>query len=309
MKHSFRTVDFDQLAGFWNGFYPERYRITADILRANTVFSPVFDWGGSVVEVADGEILGFVIVKRSAAPLYTVKDADLYHLSAIGYCDRSFGVDLLADLKALLRNRGATRLVFGQDSRHFFPGCPEDFSSLAHFLMVEGFENLGTATDLERDLSDYENKVPIPEGDVMRLLTASDIKSLDAFFLREFPLRWRYDVMAKVEIEGPGCVFGLLHGDRVEGFALLQRETDKVPIGGAVWGTDLGPGWGSLGPIGISASLRGRGSGNALLGSALQNLKERGTRRCIIDWTTLVDFYGKHGFQPSRTYQNLSLGL
>ncbi|AIE83466.1 GNAT family N-acetyltransferase [Fimbriimonas ginsengisoli] len=309
MKLSFRSVDFDRLAAFWNSFYPERYRIDADLLQLKTVQCPVFDWGASYVEQADGETLGFVIVKKSAGLLYPGLDRDQANLSAIGYCDANFGVDLLADLKRLLRNRGCTRLVFGQDSDHFFPGCPEDFPSLINFLTVEGFAPTGVSNDLERDLADYENPYATPEGDELRLMEAKDIPALEEFFEREFPHRWRYDVMRKIEADGPGCVFGLFHGDRVDGFALIQQSGHKCPIGGAVWHNDLGENWGSLGPIGVSAALRGKGSGHALLGNSLTHLKNAGVRRCIIDWTGLVEFYGRHGFEVTRRYRSMVLDL
>lgn len=309
MKKSFRNADFERLAQFWNGCHPDRYRIDADLLRLNTVESPVFDWGASVIEEADGEILGFLLVKKSAASLYSGPDRDQAHLSAITYCDPQFGVDLMADLKRLLTDRGSSRIVFGQDSRHFFPGCPEDCATLSAFLMVEGFDGSGSAMDLERDLADYENPYSVPQGDEMRPLEEKDILALDEFFQREFPGRWRYDVMKKVEIEGPGCVFGLFHGDKVDGFALVQDSTNQAPIGGAVWRNDLGENWGSLGPIGVSEAIRGKGSGHALLGSALTHLKSKGVRRCIIDWTTLVNFYGRHGFTVTRRYKSLALRL
>ena len=90
---------------------------------------------------------------------------------------------------------------------------------------------------------------------------------------------------------------------------MIQDWRHKMPIGGAVWRLSLGEKWGSLGPIGVATQERGRGLGHALLGSALINLKQRGVRQCIIDWTTLDDFYGKHGFEVSRRYKIASLKL
>jgi len=309
MKHSFRTVDLDRLVEFWNQFYPSRYRIDVDLLRTHTVDSPTFDWGASCVEEADGEILAFVLVKKSPASLYAGSDRDVAHLSAIGYCDANYGVDMLSDLKQLLRNRGCNRLTFGQDSLHFFPGCPEDFPQLTSFLMVEGFGDGGVACDLERDLGDYENTFKDPDGDEFRVVEAKDVRALEAFLTREFPGRWRYDVMSKVKIDGPGCVVALFHGDQIDGFALIQGETNKVPVGGAVWRNDLGEHWGSLGPIGVSKALRGKGSGHALLGNALAELRKRGARQSIIDWTGLLDFYGRHGFVVTRRYHYMALSL
>lgn len=309
MRHSFRNVDFERLARFWNGFYPERYRIDADLLRMKTVECPAFDWGASGVEVADGEILGFVIVKKAATTLYVGPDKDTAHLAALAYREPQFGVDLMSDVKRLLRNRGVNRLTFGADANHFFPGCPTDCPAMQGFLMVEGFETTGEVVDLERNLGDYQNPVSIPEGDVYRRLTGNDVPSLETFLTREFPGRWRHDVLNQVQKQGPDTVFGLIRDGKVEGFALLQDESQRVPVGGAVWRNDLGSKWGSLGPIGVSKGLRGRGSGHALLGEALADLRDRGVDRCIIDWTTLVDFYGRHGFEPTRRYRSLTLRL
>jgi len=309
MKRSFREADFDRLAAFWNQCSPEKYWIDGEQLRLNTVDSPVFDWGASCIEDADGEILGFVSIKKSANTLYSGPDQDVSHLSCIAYCEAQYGLDLMTEVKMLLANRGYTKLQFGQDSRHFFPGCPVDYPSLCSFLTVEGFSEGGEVVDLERNLGDYVNPYPAPDGDELRAVTEKDVPALIEFFDREFPQRWKYDTMTKVGIEGPGCVFGLFHGDRIDGFALVQDSSNKAPIGGAVWNVSLGKNWGALGAIGVAKDLRGRGSGNALLGAALEYLRDKGVDRCIIDWTGLVDFYGKHGFVPTRRYKAMSLAL
>ena len=309
MKRSFKDADFDRLAEFWNGCAPAKYAITGAQLRINTIESPIFDWGASCIEDADGEILGFVSVKKSACTLYAGPDQDTAHLSILAYCESQYGVDLMTDVKSLLSNRGIRRLQFGQDSRHFFPGLPTDYPALDGFLTVEGFSECSECVDLERSLLDYENKYPIPDGDEFRPMEKKDLPALIEFFDREFPHRWKYDTMTKAGIEGPGCVYGLFHGDRVDGFALVQDSSNRAPIGGAVWNVSMGDKWGALGPIGVSKELRGRGSGNALLGKSLEYLRDRGVDQCIIDWTGLVDFYGKHGFVPTRRYKSMSLQL
>jgi GNAT superfamily N-acetyltransferase len=306
----FRGADFERLASFWNGFAPERYALDAELLQLKTVQCPAFDWGASCVIEADGETLGFAVVKKSARALYRGPDQDVSHLSLIAFCDPNFGVDLLSDVKTTLRNRGSNRLVFGQDSGHFFPGCPTDFGALSDFLMVEGFAEGAEVVDLERDMRDYQNPYQTPADAQMRPVESdADAALVEAFLVREFPGRWTYDVLSKMKREGKDCVFGLFRGGACDGFALLQDWRHREPIGGAVWRSDLGERWGSLGPIGVSKDLRGQGYGHALLGSALSELRERGVHRAIIDWTTLRDFYGKHGFEVSRSYKSLALRL
>ena len=66
------------------------------------------------------------------------------------------------------------------------------------------------------------------------------------------------------------------------------------------------PGAGGLGPIGIAARLRGRGIGRALLVSALDRLRGLGSTDIVIDDTTLLGYYGPHGFSPWITYRHAS---
>lgn len=303
MRRSFKDADFDALAALWNDFYPPQFRIDPELLRQNTVGSPLFDWGASMIEEKDGRVCAFAAVKRSAAPLYKGPQPDTEHLTAIAFRDPQAGVELLAEVKRVLVDRGVQKLAFGSDSRHFFPGCPIDHRGLCSFLMVEGFVEGDEAFDLERDLRDYTIPVTIPEGVDFRPAVEADHDALVAFFDQEFAGRWKYDVLDKIRVEGYDCVYGAFRDGECIGFALLQDWRHRQPIAGAVWRNDLGEHWGSLGPIGISSRLRGGGIGHGLLGKALEEQRNRGVHRCIIDWTTLKDFYGRHGFEVTRVYR------
>lgn len=311
MLQSFRNADFDRLAESWNSFYPTEFRIDAQQLSQNTTECPLFDWGASFINSNEIEaVRGFVAVKRSAAGLYPGVYEDVAHITAFAYVDPKVALDLLAEVKQVLRQRGIQNLVFGADSHHFFPGCPVNCRTLCDVLMVEGFEPSGEAFDMERDLSDYESQAAMPEGIQFRALGEKDEEELLKFFAAEFPGRWKYDVVEKIEKEQRhDCVYGAFSGDSLVGFALLQDSSHKFPIAGGVWRLDLGEKWGSLGPIGVAKEKRGAGIGHALLASALLEQKSRGVERCIIDWTVLEDFYERHGFKITRTYRPSTLRL
>lgn len=311
MTKDWRGIHLDSLVSRWHEFYPQRYWVDSSVFATNTVENPTFDWGASLVMPdSEGGILGFVAVKKPPTRFHKVTDPDLMHLSAIAFTEASVGVDLLGKAKEMLKERGVSRLVFGTDSRHFFPGMPVDFPPLVDFLTVQGFEFTGEQVDLERDIADYSNPKSLPADVEFRPLSAGDHDALVAFLESEFPGRWKYDTLWKIEKEGRyDFVFALIHDRRVKGFAILQDSSHNFPIGGAVWKTDLGDNWGSLGPIGVSSSSRGLGWGGALLGAALEHLKNQKCQRTIIDWTTLVEFYGQHGFVPTRTYKSARLEL
>jgi GNAT superfamily N-acetyltransferase len=315
MHIGFDHADLGELTRVWNNFYPAKFRIDEAMFRQNTVESPVFDWGASSVYRLGEAVLGFAAIKRASSPtLFKGDDPDKSHLSAIAFTEAEVGVDLLAYAKGVIRDRGSDKLVFGQDVSHFFPGCPVECTSLRDFLTVEGFEEKGEVLDVENDLATYEGKPGCLErltGDVtVRPVAMAEKHVLEQFLSKEFPGRWTYDVMKKVEIEGrTDNVYALFVGDDMEGFAFTQDWTHKKPINGCVWHLDLGDRWGGLGPIGMAASMRGKGLGDSLLAGALMGLKKKGVRRMIIDWTGLVRYYGGHGFTVNRRYNGFELGF
>lgn len=315
MRLSWQHADFEALASLWNSTVPAKYPIDAELLKQNTIDSPVFDWGASAIEVMDDQILGFIAVKRSANPqLYRGPSYDQSHISALVCVNGESGVDLIAHAKGVLRPRGVDKLVFGQDSRHFWPGCPTDCPRLTSLLMVSGFEPSADAHDLESDLSAYDDSAydeALTKASArVRICTDTDRPALSQFLRKEFPGRWEYDVKHKIEVEARTDFVMLLDvAGSIEGFALLQNASHRVPIAGATWRGSLGQNWATLGPIGVSRGVRGKGLGDALLGKSLGTLRDSGHRRCLIDWTTLVDWYGKHGFTVTRTYTPMTLRL
>jgi GNAT superfamily N-acetyltransferase len=313
MHIGFDHADFDQLTDIWNKFYPEKYRIDAAMFRRNTVDCALFDWGASTIYRLGEAVLGFAVLKRSASPsLFKGLDPDQVHLSAIAFTEPEVGVDMLAFAKNVIRDRGASRLFFGADSCHFFPGCPTESINLRDFLTVEGFVEKGEIFDLENDLAGYSPKAGCLDrlvgGTSVRAIEAAEQPLLERFLEAEFPGRWTHDVLDKIAVEGrTDMVYGLFVGDKLEGFAFTQDWTHKKPINGCVWHLDLGPNWGGLGPIGMAASMRGKGLGDALLAGALMGQKKKGVRRMIIDWTGLAKYYGDHGFEITRRYNAFEL--
>ncbi len=308
MRVSFRDADFSALSSLWIDVAPKEFPLSPARMKTHWLGSPLFDWGASAIEIEDGQPVAFLAVKRSAASLYKGPDPDMAHIAAFACRECQQGVDLLAQAKRLLIDRGVYRLAFGQDSLHMFPGCPDNWHKLHDFLTVEGFANRAPCFDLVQDLASFNPRCEVASE--VRPCTYDDIPALREFLEREFPGRWTYDTMQKLEIEGSfGFVYGLFFDGNCEGFAMTQDESHRLPMGGAVFLSAIGPDACALGPIGVSMRFRDQGWGDRLLASTLAHLKESGKRRCRIDWTTLSDWYGKHGFEVERTYQPMVLDL
>lgn len=133
--------------------------------------------------------------------------------------------------------------------------------------------------------------------------TREDVPGLLDFLAENFPGRWLYDTQERLKVEPtPADILVLKGQGRIWGFCHLYHAGSRRIGPGIYWRKALGPGYGGLGPIGVSRDLRGRGLGFALLCYGVQRLKELGVQRMVIDWTTLADFYGKIGFKPWRSY-------
>lgn len=277
--------DCATIARLWNASLPSRYRVDDDLVAFNTIRS------GLLVEEATfvGQE-GFVVVKRIAT-----RDPVAFVSCLGGDCD-----ELLGSSRAALSEQGINHWQFGGEIRHFFPGVPADCEGITSAAKGAGMARIGAPVyDLERDLVDYVP--PVDPCNRCRVCRSEDAKELHDFLSREFPGRWSSDVMEKFS-EDPSRIVGLYVEGTCEGFAMLQAEGDTNRRAGAVWSNDLGPKWAALGPIGVSKSLRGKGMGHGLLAWSLCLLRDQGARRTIIDWTTLVPFYARHGFEPTREY-------
>src|SRR5579872_1525515 len=163
----FREANFEELVALWRSFYPTKYHVSVELLRRNTVESPLFDWGASCIAYDQGRPVGFLAIKRSASRFYKCQDPDQVHITGICFDTPDTGLDMMAHAKKVLADRGHSKLVFGQDSDHIFPGCPTDVRMLNSFFLVEGFETGDQVVDLEHDLGEYANPAkPVKDAEL-----------------------------------------------------------------------------------------------------------------------------------------------
>lgn len=299
----------EQFADVWSKWVPEKYWVDAEVLGHLGAEHPCSLVKDSFAALRDGVLVGFYELKDSAAHLFDGPSPDDLHLQSFAFGSHEVGVRLMEHLKVQWAGSGRT-VYFGRGHGHLFPGVPTDWPEMMSVLAESGFaESDGLAYDVEADLANRDYGCPLATGVEVVVASADDQADADRFFREEFPGRWRYDTLARLAVN-PSDIALLKVDGRVEGFAFLQGFFSPCcPVAGGVWRHSLGPDWGALGPIGVSKGVRGQGLGGALLSWGLQLLKERGVQRCIIDWTTLVDFYGKYGFHVSRTYATYSLRL
>ena len=311
--------DLQDISRVWNAAAGEAFPLSPGIILARTEGDPDFSWEYSRVAQRDGSIIGFCLATRSAlgAPRpQGWQDKGWVKLMAVdpGWQRQGIGGQLLRQAEeALCAGGGIACIAAGTDPFHLFPGPPDDLPGSQPFFAKHGYEvGANGPWDMMRDIGDYR----VPDR-VEALLggLAPDIRIINAtrehtqgiceFLAREFPGGWYYYSRLYLGADcDPKEFVILLDGESVEGFCHTSHYRCRHVQPNTLWRLALGERYGGLGPIGVSAHLRGRGLGLALLCKSVEYLQGLGVRNMCIDWTGLVDFYGKIGFKPWKHYRH-----
>ena len=207
-------------------------------------------------------------------------------------------------LTANLHSEG--RIVVGGGLRPFVPG-PLANSVAEAFFLASGYDYAEEpfSWDVARSLSDYQPP-PLREAPAAaRPGQSGQEADLLGFLGREFPGRWHWQAVKFLEEGGRISDYMLLWtSEGVQGSCRLTYEDSVNPID-RFYPYGLPRPWAQLGSIGVSVHLRGQGMGLQLLDAGLRRLHNSGINGCVIDWTTLLDFYAKCGFRPYRKWAQL----
>lgn len=297
----------------WNSAVTMCLTISPDFMAYNATPTTGLLQEGSMAQV-DGEPAGFVLASvLPTEPLASPPDLGRIDALAVtpAFQEQGIGSRLLAWAEEWLAEQGCTTVTLGSSIRPFVPGLPTELRSEAFFTQRgytgghEGDEPTHV-WDVGANLASYTPPASVREIDgTVRPARAGDEEALFAFLRREFPGRWRYEMEEYLGGGGRLSDVMLLWTERgVHGFCQITFEDSPRPME-RYYPYSLPRPWGQLGPIGVSEDTRGRGYGAAVLDAGLRRLRDNGVNGCVIDWTEIVDFYGKFGFTPYREYVRL----
>ena len=307
----FQSYDTPHLASIWNAACGPDLAITQRFIDYNTR-PPTGAIQAGQIAMRDDQPIGFVLASalpndpQTSLPQVGWIDA----IAVLGNQQRhGVGTALLAWAEDWLRAQGCTRFRLGGSLHPFTPGYPIELGNVEFFLKRGYASRAGSehVWDVAHDLRDYTH-APYKIDGTIRPARVGDENAILEFFAREFPGRWRYEFQEFLSDGGRLSDYQLLITSRgVDGFARVTFEDSERPID-RFYMHRLPKPWGQLGPIGVSKDTRGKGYGGTLLDAGLRYLHNQGVRGCVIDWTDLIDFYCKFGFQPYRQYAMLAKG-
>ncbi len=293
--------DVDAVVALWNESLPLPFHVDRRLFEQNLTVSPHYRAEGTRVAVSDDRIVGFVACRRAQEPMAAqglITDKGWLSVLFVHPRYRRRGVGQ-ALLDAGLSWLGAVDVLPGGDPDHFFPGVPEGCDAMRRFLEKRGFVFGSKAWDLQQDVSAWQ----APAGpDRARIVPceAGWVPQLYEFFERTFPGRWYYDMRRRLALEAnPNDVLVVRDPDgTIQGFSSTFHPGSRRLGPSVYWRQAMGPHYGGLGPIGVSPEVRQKGLGLALVQRSIEYVKAHGCRIMGVDWTVLIDFYRKAGFEP-----------
>lgn len=305
-----------EIIRLWNASFGPDFQLVEPLWRQNTRNDPSFRSADLILARSEsGELLGFVLAKIFRDALnHPGERLEKYHghgyIAAVAvrpeFRRQGIGRALLAKAESYLVENGATHFYLGESFRHFLPGIPANSPEALNFFTKAGYTLEVFESDLDGPLDPaaYEPAIAAARQVTFRQGQPGEEAALLGFLNRAFPGRWHYDTRLFLEqggrIEAVSLVLDLQQ--QIQGFLLSYRPGDKIIGPGRYWLTDR-PEWGGIGPLGLSRELRGRGAGLGVVGAGMRHLHRHGLKFARIDWTTLLDFYGRLGFQPALTYR------
>lgn len=320
---AFRPDDAPAVLELWNGSLGERYQLRPDVLELSVVTNPHARPRDAAVAEADGRLVGFAYagISRSDAPELAEERGEAWLQAVVvapSWRRHGLGGGLVRTVARIGRETGAEWLTAGGGLFYLWPGVPDDLPDAARFLAALGFVFAADPSyDLRGDVSalsaaqaDDATSALAAAGLSLVPARAADRDPLLRFLMVEFGGDWWHDIGWFLDTGGdPTEVLLLRAGDgAIQGFAKIHTPTSRPPSWPMYWRGGA-PTAGGLGPIGLAEALRGRGLGRALLVAALHRLRRLGHPDVVIDDTTLLGYYGPHGFAPWITYRHASAPL
>lgn len=316
----FDTTFFDDAIRIWNAALHTDHPINHRFLSYNIAHCTGETIAGRVA-LQQGEAVGFILA-------CVVQGGALGWISAIAVHPsaqrQGVGSSLLAWAEAWIEDTGCKRIRVGGNLRPFLPGLPYTMREYAAFFEKHGYQrsaNQPYEYDLARSLKDYQPRykdaavsqpLPIRLFDsyptIAPMRTGEESLLLD-FLHREYPGRWEFEAREFVKNNGRASDFLLLQvNDEAHGFCRLTLSDSERPIE-RFYPQRLPQPWGQFGPLGLSKSARGLGLGGYLIDVAALHMRSLGVDGCVVDWTSLVNFYGKFGFNAYNQYISLFKAL
>ena len=307
------NLDTGALLSLWQAALGDTWPMRDDLLWRQLTEHRFYRGDDHLVAVAGEEIVGFVgtQVDRWEGVTDSKRGGGIsVVLVHPDWQRQGIGTRLHEAALAQLRREGVQELRLGGGGAYrFWPGVPTDLPGAYEFFAACGWplEPDRRSCDLVRDLSDF--RVPsamrarLAEEDItIRPAREDEVEAVIAFEYEHFP-GWAAGFVYMRELGDYQNMLVAFDPDMgIVGTLMLHTPASRWLTANVTWKTMLGDSLGGISAVGVAASERGRGIGIGMVAVSSDVLRARGVGNCHIDWTSIVDFYGKLGYTVWREY-------
>lgn len=296
-------ISVAKLVDFWMQTIGDEFPMSEALFQQNTLLDEMLDSENSFAVVNEqAEIEGIIATKVNPDNITIA----WLHFLMVGQEARGKGIGtkMLTMVEENLRQKGVKKLFLGRDMQHYFPGIPIEDQRTNAWFTAKGFERFETEYDLIHTYDETsETSLPQTENIHYGFLEKAELNTLLVFMEKEFPGRWTEELQAYIKAGGDGREFVVAKKEgKIIGFCRINDKQSVIIAPNMYWHALVQGEPGGIGPLGIASSERGHGYGLAIVEAGIAMLRERAIETIMIDWTGLVDFYGKLGYQPWKTY-------
>lgn len=304
-------TDLTPIMTLWNEENGMIYPISHKMFLGSVVNNENLLRDNSYVVKDGNELVAFILTKAwhedTIVPLY--KEIGWISLVYVKkrYRNQGIGSKLFQLVEEYFKENGKTKIIIGADPYNFFPGLPVDFVNHKRWFKNRGYIVEKEDYDMIRAFEENDAPLPLPEIPYeIRLSTLDDKNRLLRFLNRNFKGRWEYEAMQYYRNGGNGREFVIiLDGEEVIAFCRINDRHSPEVLHNINWSSRFKQ-LGGVGPLGVDREYRKMKLGYCVTAYAINEVQRRGCTHCIIDWTSLVDYYKQFGFEVWKTYYKIN---
>ena len=308
-----RLID---LVDLWNQELGDEFPMRTALFEQNSFLDINLFGDGSLIAVNDDDrVIGFVVTKKwqDDIDVGISKETGWIQVLLVDreYRNQGIGRRLLNHAEAKLKESGMSRILLGMDTWHYFPGVPIEYQSSQEWFERQGYKKGVVSHDLDCHFKDKDSaSLPAKVGVEFTLLHKEEKEAFLSFLHRCFPGRWEYEAIQYFNKGGTGREFvvGKKHGNII-GFCRINDSNSPFIAQNVYWAPLYHGELGGIGPLGIDENERKNGYGLAIVAAGVYFLRSRNIQSIVIDWTGLVEFYQKLGFDVCKSYQSYQKAL
>lgn len=300
-----------ELVNLWNQELVETFPMSIELFKQNSFEDENICYDGSLIATTeDGRIVGFIVAKKWQEKLTVNMSADTGWIQVLlvdkAYRNQGIGTELLSHAERVLKTSGMKKVLLGRDPWHYFPGIPGELEDVSQWFEKKGYTTFGTEFDLINHYDKHkEDLIQLDHDLSFSILTLKDKDAFLMFLRRCFPGRWEYEAIHYFKKGGTGREFVILKKvNEIIGFSRINDGQSPLIAQNVYWSPLFNEELGGIGPLGIDSNERKQGYGLAIVEAAISFLRDRDINIIVIDWTGLVNFYKKLGYETWKEYNS-----